>query len=206
MLLGNIQNLARQLQSKAASCQQRRLLWRHTERRASAHKAHRYTRPHSYTLLSARKDVWRERTPAIPSPILPGSSGCPTANLLSTTSHAEKQMSACHFSWNLTLKCFRPFLKVERLTCLLWGVSSLLCSLLLLVLSHKSLGQIAHIRHDYCNSLSPFLPGGNFSAPLWASGSSNTPQGHFRAIDLLLHGESSGSVLLGAYGFCRESH
>lgn len=51
---------------------------------------------------------------------------------------------------------FHPSLKVERPSPVsLCGIHLLLRSLLLLVLSGKSQGPIAHIINDYCNSLSP---------------------------------------------------
>lgn len=76
---------------------------------------------------------------------------------LSTTSPSEKQMSACHFSRHLTFLFFpRPPLKVERPSPVsLCGIHLLLRSLLLFVFSSESQGPIVHIRHDYCNSLSP---------------------------------------------------
>lgn len=126
-------------------------------------------------MLTARRDVWRERTPAISSPVLPACSGCPTANLLSPQPVTLK--SKCQpvtFPRHLTLKWspffFSPSPKVERgrdphLPVSLCGIHLLPHSSLLLVLLGKSQGQIARIRHDYCNSLSPSSARRQFSLP-----------------------------------------
>ena len=139
MLLSNRRNLAQRLPSRAASCQERLLLWWHTRRKRSVcARTHTHTHTHTHTqrtqihtptqlqacaanthtcshtqmhtrMLTARRDVWRERTPAISSPVLPACSGCPTANLLSPQPVTLK--SKCQpvtFLRHLTLKC-SPF-------------------------------------------------------------------------------------------------
>lgn len=46
---------------------------------------------HTHTCMqAARKDVWRQRTPAISSSILPACSGCPSANLLASLPASPK--------------------------------------------------------------------------------------------------------------------
>lgn len=60
-------------------------------------------------MLAARKDVWRERTSAISSPILPACSGCLTANLLSPQPVTLKSKCQPVTFWGVWLPfCFFP--------------------------------------------------------------------------------------------------
>lgn len=171
--------------------------WKHTLTAKHAHKAHRYTRLHTlrlvlkntYTCTDTHTNTHmcancQERCLEREDPCHllshPASlfwlSNCQSH--LSTTSHAEKQMSACHFSRHLTLKCspFRSISEREEgglsererdpyLSLSLSGIQHLVHSSQLLVLSGKSQGQIAHIRHDYCNRLPPSSARWQFPSP-----------------------------------------
>lgn len=120
---------------------------------------------------------------------------------LSTTSHAEKQMSACHFSRHLTLKCSPFFVHLQRQR----DRQSCYC------IPHSSLylwmkARVRKLTLDMIIAIVCHLPlpGDNLPASLWVSGFQNVPQGHFRAIDFQRsQGEISGDVLLGTYGHFR---